>query len=64
MATHEERLVVEVWETDFEITVYQKSKAVWIAVGQYKGKRLQTKGPTRQSAVARWREAARYRGKL
>ena len=33
MATHEERLVVEVWETDFEITVYRKSKAVWIAVG-------------------------------
>jgi hypothetical protein len=31
---------VRVWEQLQEITVYQKSKSVWVAVGDYKGERL------------------------
>jgi hypothetical protein len=48
--------------TPYEITVYQKSKVVWIAVGEYMGERLETKGNSEGTALERWREAARYKG--
>lgn len=54
--------IVKVWDEQFEITVAQKSKSVWIAVGQYMGKTLEVQGRSESSAVAHWREAARYRG--
>lgn len=45
-----------------EITVVQKSKSVWIAVGQYMGKEVRVQGRSESNAVAKWRDAAHYRG--
>jgi len=56
------KTTVEVWGISYEIGVHQKSKAVWIARGEYMGKMIETKGATQSAAVLRWREAARYRG--
>lgn len=54
--------MVMVWGKAYEITVYQKSKTVWIAVGEYMGDRIETKGSSPTSAAEHWREAARYKG--
>jgi len=53
---------VNVWDKPHEITVYPKSKSVWIAVGEYMGERLEVKGRTASQAASAWREAARYKG--
>jgi hypothetical protein len=53
---------VNVWDEPHEIAVRQKSKSVWIAVGEYMGKRLEVKGRTESQAANNWREAARYKG--
>jgi hypothetical protein len=55
-------VVVTVWNKSYEITVYRKSETVWIAVGEYGGERIETRGPSERTAAARWREAARYKG--
>ena len=55
---------VLVWGKPQEISVYQKSKSVWIAVGAYMGERVETKGASETAAVKHWREAARYRGNV
>lgn len=54
--------IVNVWDKPHEISVYQKSKSVWIAVGEYMGDRLEVKGRTESQAANNWREAARYKG--
>ncbi len=54
--------IVNVWEQQIEITVYQRSKSVWIAVGQYMGKTIEVQGRSEGSATGLWRDAARYRG--
>lgn len=54
--------IVNVWDKPHEITVHQKSKSVWIAVGEYMGERLEVKGKTESQAANNWREAARYKG--
>jgi hypothetical protein len=56
------KLPVKVWGTTQEVDVYQKSKAVWIAVGEYMGQHIEAKGRTKTQAVTSWREAARYKG--
>jgi hypothetical protein len=56
------KVTVEVWGKDYEISVYQKSKTVWIAVGEYMGQRVETKAASHSSAVTHWRDAARYKG--
>lgn len=53
---------VNVWDKPHEVTVYQKSKSVWIAVGEYMGERLEVKGRNESQALSVWREAARYKG--
>ncbi len=53
---------VKVWDQPHAVSVRQRSKSVWIAVGAYKGESIETKGATESSALARWREAARYKG--
>jgi hypothetical protein len=55
-------LVMEVWGKDCEIRVYQKSKSVWVAHGEYMGEQFSSTGSSAQSAAAQWREAARYKG--
>ena len=59
MATQE---TVLVWGKEYEIIVHQKSKTVWIAVGEYMGNRIEAKGSSPSSAAAHWSEAARYKG--
>lgn len=51
-----------VWGKPEKVTVYQKSKSVWIAVGTYMGERLESKGSSEASASAHWIAAARYKG--
>jgi len=50
---------VRVWDKPYTVSVYQQSKSVWIAVGDYMGERLQVKDQSEGSALKRWREAAR-----
>jgi hypothetical protein len=56
------RHTVDVWGSPHEVSTHQKSKSVWIARGEYMGEQIETKGRTASTAVARWREAARYKG--
>jgi hypothetical protein len=58
------QVIVEVWGKSHSISVYQKSKSVWIAVGDYMGERLEAQGRSESTAANRWREAARYKGNL
>jgi hypothetical protein len=53
---------VQIWDQPHVISVYQKSKSVWIAVGDYMGQRFEVKGSSPTSAAKHWAEAARYRG--
>jgi hypothetical protein len=53
---------VKVWEKVYVVHVYQRSKSVWEAVGDYEGERIETKDRSEATALKRWREAARYRG--
>jgi hypothetical protein len=55
-------VTVTVWSRQYEVSVYQKSKSVWVAVGDYEGQRIEVKGRSQSQAVASWREAARYKG--
>ena len=43
------------------ITVYQKSKTVWVAVGDYMGERIEVQGSS-ANVAANWVDAARFRG--
>lgn len=54
--------IVRVWNVDVEVNVYQKSKSVWIAVGTYLGQSIEVKGRSASSALALWRDTARYKG--
>lgn len=53
---------VEVWGKRIEVDVHQKSKSVWIASGEYLGKRFDASDRSQNSALKRWQEAARSRG--
>ena len=53
---------VRVWSEDVEVSVYQKSKSVWVAVGTYMGHHIETKGRSANSALSLWRDAARCKG--
>ena len=54
---------VRVWGKSHKISIYQKSETVWVAVGDYKGERIEARGSGAASAQKRWVEVARYRGK-
>jgi hypothetical protein len=56
------RRIVKVWGKQHAVEVYQKSKAVWVATGDYMGKTIRTQDRSEGSALQRWREAAEYRG--
>lgn len=53
---------VLVWGKEYEITVYQKSKSVWIATGSYEGHHIETKSSSPGSARKLWADAAKYKG--
>jgi hypothetical protein len=49
---------VYVLGTPQEINVQRKWKTVWIASGDYAGKRIEVKGRTEEEVVAAWQRAA------
>jgi hypothetical protein len=51
---------VYVRDEPVDIDVYQKSKTVWIAVGEYRGKRVEVKRSTRMAVARAWASAAAY----
>ena len=53
---------VEVWGKPHKVTVHQKSKSVWVASGEYMGKHIEVKDRSASTAIAQWKEAARYKG--
>lgn len=53
---------VSVWGKNIEISVYAKSKSVWIAIGEYMGETIEVKRGTQGAAVKGWVDAARYKG--
>jgi hypothetical protein len=55
---------VEVWGGLFPVTVYQKSKTVWVAVGQCAARGSSRKGPSEGSTLKRWKERAIFHRKL
>jgi len=56
------QFTVLVWGTAHTIDVDQRSKTVWLASGEYKGERNESKGSTEYDAASRWREWARSTG--
>ena len=53
---------VLVWNEPQEVSVYQRSKSVWVASGEYMGKPIVEKGSSEAAAVMHWRKTATYRG--
>ncbi len=51
-----------VWEKPYTITIYQKTKSVWIVVGDYMGKPIQVKGGSEAAAKKLWEDAAKFKG--
>jgi hypothetical protein len=51
-----------VWGKPETVSVYRKSKTVWIARGNYMGKHIEVKARSESAAVGSWREAAAYWG--
>ena len=48
---------IEVLGTPHGVNVQRKYKTVWIAVGEYAGRRIEVKARSESDAVAAWREA-------
>ena len=53
---------VTVWSQSHIVTVYQKSKSVWMAVGMYMDETKESKGSSAGSALAAWKDWATYKG--
>ncbi len=49
---------VEVWGKSYSVFTRQKSKSVWIAVGEYMGKWIEVKDRSEATAIKAWRDAA------
>jgi hypothetical protein len=60
MTRQAEERTVHVWAIPHVITVHQKSKTVWVAVGNYKGERIEVEGSS-ANVTAKWVEAARFK---
>ena len=53
---------VRVWDRPCVVSVYRKSQTVWIAVGDYMGRRIEVKNRSERSAVALWKKTATFWG--
>jgi len=53
---------VNVWGKSYGISVYRKSKTVWIARCNYRGEAIEVKGSSLSKATKAWVEAALYKG--
>jgi hypothetical protein len=51
---------VYVWGIPHVITVHQKSGTMWVAVGNYRGERIEAKG-SGANVAAKWVEATRFK---
>jgi hypothetical protein len=60
MMTVEERTVL-LYDTPCTITISHPSKTVWVAVGDYKGERIEVKGSSANNAAQHWVGAAHFR---
>ena len=49
---------VEVWGKSYTVITRQKTKSVWVAVGEYMGETIQTEDRSKGAAVKRWKERA------
>ena len=49
---------VRVWDRPYTVTVYQKSKSVWIAVGSYMNKSIEIQDRSESAAIKQWTQAA------
>ncbi len=45
------------------VTIYQKSKTVWVATGKYMGKDHQAQGSNANTAAKRWQQWVTYKAK-
>jgi len=54
------RVVVTVWNRQYELTARQQSKATWTAQGNFNSEPLEGHGRTPSRAAGSWREQARY----
>jgi hypothetical protein len=61
MMTVEERTVL-LFDTPCTITIFHPSKTVWVAVGDYKGERMEVKGSSANTAAKNWIDEAHIRG--
>ena len=52
---------VYVWAIPHVVTVYQKSKTVWVAVGDYMGERIEVEGSSANVTARRAERVARQR---
>ena len=56
---------VEVWGRSYTVVARvtrQKTKTVWIAVGEYMGKRIEVKDRSEAAAKKLWEDAAKFKG--
>jgi len=53
---------VMVWGRPCTVSVYRKSKTVWVATGAYMGESITVQDRSEGTALKRWREAATYKG--
>jgi len=58
------KIIIRVGHNPYEVTVYQPSEGEWIAVGEFKGERLEVKGRSDTHVAGVWREAAKHRSQL
>ena len=57
-----EKWVVQMRSGKCEITIYQKGAGLWVAMGNYMGKRVEAKGSSASTAAERWQIAAESDG--
>ena len=53
-------LTVKVWDEPHLIRVYRKTKSFWMAVGDYRSKRIEITARSAASAAEHWSRAACY----
>jgi hypothetical protein len=57
-----EKHIVQVHDMPYAITVSQRSKIAWVAVGEYTGTHIEAVGLSAGGAARRWAAAARVTG--
>ena len=52
---------IDVEGQTYTIQVYRFAQSIWIAVGEYLGEQLRTRGANAEQAAKAWRRAAEFR---